>query len=155
MRMSDGSSDVCSSDLLRQALCRPPGQSHGRLAARQVYDAQCPPVYPLPRNPGPQGLGASLLGGKPLGIAGRPRRTTVRLLALNLREHPGGEAIAEALQGLLDAPDVDQVATQAEDHRLCSATAPSSQALRAPPAWARALFLTARIRAEERRAGKE
>src|SRR3546814_5337184 len=109
MRISDWSSDVCSSDLLgqgivvgdgdvnlrlhtrwrhlRQALCRPPGQSHGRLAARQVYDAQVPPVYPLPWNPGPQGLGASLLGGKPLGIAGRPRRTTVLLLALRSAEH--------------------------------------------------------------------
>src|SRR3546814_2029938 len=103
MRISDWSSDVCSSDLalaidrecgndddhlgqgivirdghvnlrlhtrwrhFRQALSGSPRQRHGRLAARKVDYPEVAPVDSLPRNAGPQGLGAGLLGGKSLG----------------------------------------------------------------------------------------
>src|SRR3546814_5987235 len=136
MRISDWSSDVCSSDLalaidrecgndddhlgqgivirdghvnlrlhtrwrhFRQALRGSPRQRHGRLAARKVDYPEVAPVDSLPRNAGSQGLGAGLLGGKSLGIARGSGGPPIRLLALDLRENPLGEAVAEALQSL-------------------------------------------------------
>ncbi len=93
-----------------------PGQRHGRLAARQVDHAQVAPVDAVPGHPGAQRLGAGLLGGEALGVTGRPGRAAVGFLLLDRCEHPIRETAAEAIEGFLDAADVDQVVAEADDH---------------------------------------
>src|SRR5690606_20911698 len=62
-----------------------------------------------------QGLGASLLGGEALGIAGRLVDLPFGAGAFAVGEHPGGQAPAEAREGLLDAAEGRQVRGDADD----------------------------------------
>src|SRR5262249_25405339 len=74
-------------------------------------------------------------GGIALGIAGGAAITRLAAPALRLGEAALDELVAPARQRLLDAPDVDDVGADAEDH-----------ADLAPPASARALSISARMR---------
>src|SRR5665213_288415 len=114
---------------------RPAGQHQGRPAARQIDHAKIPPID-APAEPGAERLGAGLLGGEALGIAGDSVGARVGTLALDGGKDAFEEALAIALDGALDPPDVDEIAAEAEDH----------QALRAPWLSARALFINARMR---------
>ena len=93
----------------------PPVKRQGWAARGQVYDAHVAPVNALAQARAER-LGAGLLGGKPLGVGGGPLAPAVGLLAFDLGEHPRDEALAEALQRLLDAADVDEIVADAEDH---------------------------------------
>src|SRR5262249_28284706 len=82
---------------------------------------------------GPERLGARLLGREALGIGFRPPGAAFRLRALDRGEDTLQEAVAMALDGALDATDIDQVGTDPEDHAR-----PRSMAARiAPTASAR------------------
>ena len=99
-----------------QALRRTAGQLHGRLAARQVDHAHVAPEHavatcrcraPWRRLPWRRSAWR------------RRRRAALRrseLGLLDVGEDARDEALAIALQRLLDAPDVDQVAADADDH---------------------------------------
>ena len=67
-------------------------------------------------------LGARFLGGEALGVGGGAQLPSLRLPPLDLGEHAPDEALAVALERLLDAPDVDQVAADSDDH-LAAASA--------------------------------
>ncbi len=109
-------------DLL-EARERPPGQGKGRPAGRQVDDPHVPPEHAL-ANPVPSAFGAGLLGGEALGIGGRAGRPPVGLGALDGGEDAVEEAVAVALDRLLDAADVDEVVAEADDHELIRGPAP-------------------------------
>ena len=65
---------------------------------------------------GAERLGAGFLGGKALGVGGGALGPAVGFAALDLGEDPLGEALAVALERLLDPPDVDHVVAEADDH---------------------------------------
>ena len=94
---------------LRQPRGRAAGQRHGRLAAGQVDHAHVAPEHAV-RHAGAQRLGAGLLGGEALGVGGRAPCPALGPGLLDLGEDALDEALAIALQRLLDAADVDQVA---------------------------------------------
>src|SRR5690606_30466981 len=105
-----------------QMLGRVAGQGQGRLAGRQVHHPHVAPVDVGP-HPGPQGLGAGLLGGEPLGVAPGRIGLAVRAGALQFSEDALLETVAEAVQRRLDAPDVRQVSADADDHDTASSMA--------------------------------
>src|SRR5690606_29128729 len=96
---------------------RAAGQLHGRLARRQVHDAYVAPENSA-RQTGPERLGAGFLGSKALGIGGRALLATVGLGALYIGEDAFDEALRVTLERRLDAPNVDQVAANADNHRF-------------------------------------
>src|SRR5579883_944545 len=91
------------------------GQAHGRLPARQIDHAHVAPEHAAPEA-GPERLGASLLGGETFAVGGGAVLAAFRLAALYIGEAARDEALAMALQRLLDATDVAKVAADADDH---------------------------------------
>ena len=79
----------------------PPVSAHGRLAGGQVDHPHVAPEH-APPHAGAQRLGAGLLGGEALGVGGGAVGPPVGLALLDLGEAPGDEALAEALERLLD-----------------------------------------------------
>src|SRR6185437_7380766 len=65
---------------------------------------------------GAEGLGAGLLGGKTLGIGFDPVGALVGLGAFRWRVDAGQKTLAVPLDGAFDAPDVDDVGTEPDDH---------------------------------------
>src|SRR6185312_1598440 len=114
---------------------RAAGQHQRRPPGRQIDDADIAPEHAVAKA-GAERLGARLLGGIALGVARRAVGPVIGAPALLRREDALEETLAEALDGALDAADIDEVAAEAEDH----------QALRSPCAVARALSMAARIR---------
>src|SRR3954453_19540784 len=93
-----------------------------RLAGRQVDDAEIAPEHAAAK-PGAERLGGGFLGGKTAGVAGKLRGPPGRPAAAPGRGEDAVEkAVAKALDRLLDAADVDQIAADAEDHRTIRAT---------------------------------
>ena len=125
---------------LVEAPQRAAGQPHRRPARGQVDDPEIAPEHAAAK-PGAERLGARLLGGEAAGIARRPVGPPVAFAALGLGEDAVEKAVAEPVDGLLDAADVDQVAAEAEDHRAASATISSSRAGGSGPWPARELAL--------------
>ena len=83
----------------------------------QIDDAHVAPEHAVAQA-GAERLGAGLLGGEALGVGGGALGAAVAILrALDLGEAARDEALAEALERLLDAADVAEVAADAEDHR--------------------------------------
>ena len=69
-------------------------------------------------------LGAGLLGGEALGVGGGARRPPRPICAAPIvGEDALEEAVAVALEGALDPPDVDDVVAEADDHRDAPARA--------------------------------
>src|SRR5271166_476354 len=101
---------------LIQPAQRPAGQPHRRLSRRQVDDTQVAPEDAVAKA-GSERLRASLLGGKPTGIARRPIGAPVALQAFDVSKNPLEKAVAKARDRLLDPADVDQVAAEPEYHR--------------------------------------
>ena len=66
---------------------------------------------------GAERLRTRFLGGEAAGIACCPILAPVAFSAFNIGENALEKAVAEPLNHLLDAADVDQIAAQAEDHR--------------------------------------
>ena len=92
------------------------GQRQGRLAAGQVDDADVAPEHAAVEA-GAQRLGAGLLGGVAARVGFRAVAHGARSAARSIGgEHARDEALAEAVERALDAPDVDQVAAEADDH---------------------------------------
>src|SRR5208282_2830437 len=113
-----------------QSLCGAAGQAHGRLAGRKIDHPHVAPEHPAPE-PGPQGLGAGLLGGESLGVGGGAPGPPLGAALLGLGEAAGDEALSESRERPLDALDVTEVAADPDDHRRPSAAArPSSIAAR-------------------------
>src|SRR6185437_9837970 len=81
----------------------------------QVDDAHVAPEDPA-AHAGAERLGAGLLGGEALGVAGGPVVLALGAGAFDLGEDAVREALAVALQGLFDPPDVGEVGAQADDH---------------------------------------
>ena len=79
--------------------------------------------------PGPESLGAGLLGGEAPGIGWRAGGAAVAPRPLALGVDAVGEAVPEALDGLLDAPNVAEIGPDPEDHAGTCAR-PSSMAAR-------------------------
>src|SRR5262245_19071707 len=101
-------------DLLQPAQ-RAAGQPHGGPARRKVNDAHVAPEYAA-AEAGAQRLGAGLLGGEALGIGFHPVGPPLGARPFGLGEDAGEEALAVALDRALDAPNIDQVRTDAMDH---------------------------------------
>ena len=108
---------------------RAAGQPHRRLAAGQIDDAHVAPEHAAAQ-PRAQRLGAGLLGGEALGVGGGAPGAPLRAAPLDVGEAARDEALAEALERLLDAADVAEVAADADDHRLPPRARPSSIAAR-------------------------
>src|SRR5688572_8518314 len=85
-----------------------------RLAGGKVRDPDAVPVRRV-ADAGAQGLGEGLLGGEALGQVGGGLAVAVEALQLGLAQDAAREALAEALQRLLDAPDLDHVVADAVD----------------------------------------
>jgi hypothetical protein len=66
---------------------------------------------------GAERLRAGFLCSEAAGIARRPIFAPVTFPAFNVGKNAIEKAVAETLDHLLDAADVDQIAAQAEDHR--------------------------------------
>ena len=81
--------------------------------------------------PGSQGLGASLLGGKALGVRRGAPGACVRPALFDLGEAAVDEPLTEPVERLFDSPNVAKVAADPDNHRRRSAGArPSSIAAR-------------------------
>src|SRR5262245_14294364 len=97
---------------------------HRRSSGGLVHHPEIAPIDVLAK-PGAERLGAGLLGGEALGVGRRPGGAAVGFPPLDLGIDALRETLAEALQGPLDAADVDDVAAHAEDH--CAAPLVSSE----------------------------
>src|SRR6185503_18857127 len=86
-------------------------------AAAHVDHAHVPPEHAAAQA-GAERLGASLLGGEALGVARRTRGTALRALLLDLGEDAPDEPVAEALERLLDAPNVAEIVAETQDHAV-------------------------------------
>src|SRR5471032_2092666 len=106
------------------------GQRDRRLAAPEVDHAHVAPEDAAAKA-GAERLRAGLFGSEALGVARRASGATLRALLLGRGENALDEPVAEPGERLLDAPDVDQVVADADDHAA------------APPA--RASFMIRRI----------
>src|SRR5579863_5251346 len=100
---------------LLEPLQRPAGEQHPRLSRGQVDDAEVTPVDASPKA-GAERLRARFLGGEAARIARRGMDARLALAALVRGEHAIEKAFAEALDHLLEAADVDQIAAEADDH---------------------------------------
>ncbi len=98
-----------------EPLRRAAGQRHRRLAGAEVDHPHVAPEDAAMK-PGAERLGAGLLGGEALGVGGGAHPPPLRFPPLDVGEDAADEALAVALERLLDAPDVDQVAADADDH---------------------------------------
>src|SRR6516165_5864551 len=90
-------------------------ERHGRPAGGKIDDAHVA-EEDASAKPGAQRLGAGLLGGKSLGIGFGPPRAPLGRGALDIGEYPRQETLAVAGDRLLDAPHVDDVGTDPQDH---------------------------------------
>src|SRR6266849_2292522 len=108
---------------------RAAGQDQGRPTRGEIDDAEVTPIDAAAKA-GAQRLRASFLRGVALGIAGGAVGAAVGALALERREHPIEEAVAEALDGAFDAADV-------EDHGSLTRCAGLARR-RGPDPWPRA-----------------
>src|SRR5262245_36225224 len=84
-------------------------------AGGQIDHAHVAPEHPL-AEAGAKRLGASLLGGKALGVGSGPAGAAVGLPPLGVGKHAGKKTVAVALDGTLHAPDIDDVVAEPEDH---------------------------------------
>ena len=91
------------------------GQPKGRLSRRQVDDADVAPIDAAAKA-GAERLGARLLGGEPLGVAGGAVGPAFGLAPLDLGEHAIEKTVAEPRKRPIDAADVDEVVADAKDH---------------------------------------
>src|ERR1051325_2589666 len=105
---------ACGRDLL-DAGERAAGARDRGLVAAHVDHAHVAPDHAAAQARAER-LGAGLLGGEALGVARRPRGAALRALLLDLRKDALDEAVAEALERLLDAPDVAEIVADAQDH---------------------------------------
>src|SRR4051812_997811 len=110
----DLDSETGRRDLL-QPRQRAAGQRHGRLAAAHVHHAHVAPEHAAAQ-PRAERLGAGLLGSEALGVARRAGRPALGAFLLDLGEDTLHEAVAEPLERLLDAADVAEIVTDAQDH---------------------------------------
>src|SRR5690606_29029071 len=97
-------------------------QHQRRTAGRQIDDAHVAPEHPLPQA-GSERLGAGLLRGEALGIGCRTLVAPIRLLALHLSKHAVEKTVAESRDRPLDTLDVDDVVSEAENHKMSGAPA--------------------------------
>src|SRR5690606_16878207 len=88
---------------------RTAGQRHRRLAAAQIDDPHVAPEDAA-AEARTERLRTCLLRREPLGIACDAVGAPFRTLPLDLGKAPVQEALAEALQGVLDPADIDQIA---------------------------------------------
>ena len=96
------------------------GQLQRRSAGGRVDDADVLHEHAA-LEAGADRLGEGFLGGEALGQrARRGERAPRRLGPLDVGEHPVEEAIAEAVERILDPLDVAQVGADADDHRAAS-----------------------------------
>src|SRR5690242_19257752 len=96
---------------------RAAGQPQAGLARGQVDDPEVAPEDAAPETR-TERLGGGLLGGKAAGVAGAAgQAAAIAAATLGLGEDAVEKAVAETLDRLFDAADVDQVAADAEDHR--------------------------------------
>src|SRR4051812_5830194 len=104
----------------RRNLSEPPqgaaGQPHRGLPRSQIDDPEVAPKYAVAK-PGAERFRTGFLGSKSTGIAGRAVGAPIAFATLGIGENAVEKAIAEALDRLLDATDIDHVAADAEDHR--------------------------------------
>src|SRR5215470_16843904 len=80
---------------------------------------QIPPEH-AKAEAGAKRLRASLLGGETARVARRSIGSPLAFTALDICKYPIEKAVSKALDDLLDAADVDQIAADAEDHRARS-----------------------------------
>ena len=111
---------------LREPLRRAAGQRHGRLARKRRLTTPMSFQNTPCADAGAERLGAGLLGGETLGVGSRPRRAAVGFGALDLGEAAAGEALAVALERLLDAADVAEIACRSRGSCAAAAPRPSS-----------------------------
>src|SRR5690606_12260677 len=104
---------------------RAAGEDERRTPGGQVDDPEVAPEHAA-AEPCPERLGARLLGGEALGVSGGAVGAPLGLRALLGGEDAREEALAEPRQRLLDAPDVDEIAADADDHALLAAPARAS-----------------------------
>src|SRR5579862_108612 len=109
-------------------------QCEARLAARQIDDTHVPPEHALSQ-PRSQSFRTGLLGSEPLGITCAALRAPVRLCPLGVREDAIEKPCAVALDRGIDAPDIDEIGTDADDHAVFR-----------PSDFARASSIRARMR---------
>src|SRR5688572_27593262 len=109
-----------------------------RLAGRKVRHPHAVPVGRRP-DAGAERLGEGLLGGEALGEVGGRLAVGAEAPQLGLAQDALGEAIAEALERLLDAADLDHVVADAVDQPAASVISRfiSRTALRRPTNSAR------------------
>src|SRR5689334_25395126 len=99
-----------------QASQRPTRQFHRRLAAGQVGDPHVSPKHPSFQSC-TECLGGRLLSREAFGVSGRALLwAPLCTIALKLCINAVREALAEAPQSALDAPDVDGVDAGSQDH---------------------------------------
>src|SRR5688572_15608677 len=101
-----------------------PGQCHGGLARGQIHHPHVAPEDAL-IEAGSEGFGAGFLGSETFGVRRRALLAALRSPHLDRSKDPFNEALAIAVESLLDAPDIDEVAADADDHR---AAAPAASA---------------------------
>src|ERR1700675_1267537 len=106
-----------------------PGQLHRRLAGGKVDDAHVAPEDAV-AHPRAERLGAGLLGRKSLRVGCRAAGAPIGPAPLDLGETARDETIPELAESLLDAPDIAEVAADADDHRRAPEARPSSIAAR-------------------------
>src|SRR5207302_1202719 len=114
-------------------------QHHGGPARAQIDHAHVAPEDALPE-PGSKRFCTGLLGGEALGVGRCAAGPGVRFRAFRGCEDTRQEALAVAVERLLDAADVDDVVAQAQDHGGSFARWPTAMP-------ARASSISARMRA--------
>ena len=92
-----------------------PRQHHGGLAGGFVHHAHVLPEHAAAET-GAERLGTGLLGGEALGIGGGALGALLGFADLDIGEDAVDEARPETGEGFLDAPDVDHVIADADDH---------------------------------------
>src|SRR5262249_24736731 len=91
------------------------GELHGRPSRRQIDHPHVAPEHARPQ-PGAERLGAGLLGGKALGVGLEPVGAALGPRPLGGGEDARQEALAVALDHLLDAAHVAEIGADADDH---------------------------------------
>src|SRR3984957_12917472 len=98
-----------------QSFQRATGQLHGRFAGRQIGDTHIAEEHTLPET-GAERLTACFLGREPFGVGREGVATALCLVALGRGENAFDKTIAKPLDSFFDAPYIDNIVADAQNH---------------------------------------